>query len=111
MNLKKKAKSTLAPVDRDRTVRQRIISILEDQRLSARDLSAEAGVSEKEVYEHLRHIQKTADKKDFALLIDPPECKRCGFSFKKREKLKRPGKCPVCRKESITEPLFKIGRR
>jgi hypothetical protein len=38
----------------------------------------------------------------------PAVCKKCGFVFAKREKLKRPGKCPVCRGESIREPRFTI---
>jgi hypothetical protein len=40
--------------------------------------------------------------------VTPAECRKCGFVFQKREKLKKPGKCPICRSESIEEPLFGI---
>jgi predicted Zn-ribbon and HTH transcriptional regulator len=96
------------PVDRDETLRQKIISVLKEHVLSAKDISAAVSASEKEVYDHLAHIQKSAHKKSYTLVISPAKCKKCGFSFKKREKLRKPGKCPLCRGESIEEPLFSI---
>ncbi|MBA3060962.1 MAG: transcriptional regulator, partial [Nitrospirae bacterium] len=38
----------------------------------------------------------------------PAECAKCSFVFRKRERLKKPGKCPICRSEFIQEPLFLI---
>jgi len=38
------------------------------------------------------------------LMIVPAECKKCGFVFAKRDKFRKPGKCPVCKGESIQEP-------
>lgn len=106
--MKKKPKEPFIPVERHETIRQKIISVLEGQTLSAKDISANVMVSEKEVYEHLEHIQKTLNKRDRNLIIIPAECKKCGFVFRKRDRLKKPGKCPVCRSESIQEPLFSI---
>jgi predicted Zn-ribbon and HTH transcriptional regulator len=106
--LKKKPKEPFVPVERQETIRQKIISILECQTLSARDISSDVMVSEKEVYEHLEHIQKTLNKREHSLIITPAECKKCGFLFRKRDRLKKPGKCPVCRSEFIQEPLFSI---
>jgi hypothetical protein len=57
---------------------------------------------------HLDHIRKSLATTGQQLLVMPAECKKCGFVFAKREKLKRPGKCPVCRGESIREPRFTI---
>jgi predicted Zn-ribbon and HTH transcriptional regulator len=65
-------------------------------------------ISEKEVYEHLEHIRKTLSKRDRQLVIVPAECAKCGFVFSKRERVRKPGKCPVCKAESIREPLFSI---
>ncbi|HDH04804.1 MAG TPA: transcriptional regulator [Nitrospirae bacterium] len=96
------------PAYRQETVRQEIKSALKGQTLSAKDISGAVRVSEKEVYEHLYHIQKTINKRDRALVATPAACKKCGFTFRKREKLKKPGKCPVCRSETIKEPLFSI---
>ncbi|HET6516213.1 MAG TPA: hypothetical protein VFG09_13715 [Thermodesulfovibrionales bacterium] len=84
------------------------MEILEGRTLSAREISGSVGVTVREVYEHLDHIQKTAGKREHHLVVTPAGCKRCGFAFTKREKLKKPGKCPVCRSESIDDPLFSI---
>ncbi|GBD97159.1 MAG TPA: transcriptional regulator [Nitrospirae bacterium] len=93
---------------RQETVRQEIISVLKGQTLSVKDISGTVRVSEKEVYDHLYHIQKTINKKGCTLVVTPAVCKKCGFTFKKREKLKKPGKCPICRSETIKEPFFSI---
>ena len=90
------------------TSRRAIIAVLEEEERSARDLSSEIGISEKEVYSHLEHIRKTMSATGRHLAVTPAECKKCGFVFAKRERLKKPGKCPVCRGESIHEPLFSI---
>ncbi|MDH4027576.1 MAG: ArsR family transcriptional regulator [Nitrospirota bacterium] len=105
---KNSPKKPFVPADRRETVRQKIISALEGQTLSAREISAAVSVSEKEVYEHLFHIQKTLHKRGGLLSVTPPECRKCGFRFTKRERLSRPGKCPVCRAESVTEPFFSV---
>jgi predicted Zn-ribbon and HTH transcriptional regulator len=104
----KKAKEPAVPLERRDTVRHEIVSALKGRTLSARDISAEVHITEKEVYEHLEHIRKSANKKDLTLSIDPAECLKCGFVFRKREKLKKPGRCPVCRGEQIQDPLFSI---
>ena len=106
--MKKKAEKSFIPVERHETIRQKIISVLTVQPLSAKGISGEVKISEKEVYGHLEHIQQTLDKKGQSLIIIPSECRKCGFSFSKRERLKKPGKCPVCHSEMIQEPLFFI---
>ena len=106
--MKKKSKKLFVPVERMETIRQSIISELGGQTLSAKEISAKVSIPEKQVYEHLEHIQKTINKKEYKLIITPAECRKCSFVFKKRERLKKPGKCPVCRNESIKEPVFSI---
>jgi predicted Zn-ribbon and HTH transcriptional regulator len=105
---KKKSKEPFIPVERRETIRQKIISLLEGKTLSAKDISADIRISEKEVYEHLEHIQRTINKGEHDFIIIPAECKKCGFVFRKRDKLKKPGKCPVCRSELIQEPFFSV---
>jgi predicted Zn-ribbon and HTH transcriptional regulator len=107
-DLKKKPKEPFVPVERHGTIRQEIVSLLEGKTLSAREISANIGVSEKEVYEHLEHIQRTINKREHNLIVTPAVCKKCGFVFRKRERLKKPSKCPVCRNEIIGEPLFSV---
>jgi len=106
--VKKKSKEPYVPVERQETIRQKIISLLDGKILSAKEISADVMASEKEVYEHLEHIQRTINKKEHNLIITPAVCKKCGFVFKKRDRLKKPSKCPVCRSELIQEPLFSV---
>ena len=97
------------PPERTGTIRQDIISLLEENAaLTAKDISAEVRIPEKEVYGHLEHIQKSLTKDGHHLTVKPAECLKCGFVFAKREKLKTPGRCPVCHEEHIQEPLFSV---
>lgn len=103
-----KQKKEFIPAGRHETVRRKIISVIEERPLSAKEISGIVGVPEKAVLEHIPHIQKTLSNERRRLTVTPSECIQCGFLFKKREKLKKPGKCPVCRSETITYPLFSI---
>lgn len=107
-SVKRDRKGQRAPAERGETVRQRIISLLDGQSLSVRELSEAASVSEKDVYEHLSHIQKTVSKKARSFVIVPASCRKCGFVFRKRERMKKPGKCPLCGSESISGARFSI---
>jgi predicted Zn-ribbon and HTH transcriptional regulator len=104
----RKEKEAFIPVDREETVRKAIISVLRGQVMSAREISGEIHISEKEVINNLQYIQKSLSKEKSHLRIIPAECRKCGFVFKKRERFKKPGKCPICRGEMIKEPRFSI---
>jgi len=106
--MKDKPKLPVTPLETFDTVRQEIIAELLNGPASARDLSAAVRIPEREVQGHLEHICKTISSSSRHLVVTPAECKKCGFVFAKREKLKRPGKCPVCKGESIREPRFAI---
>ena len=95
-------------LEKHETFRQEIISVLTGRTLSAREISAEVGISEKDVVDHLGHIRIAVRKSRERLKIIPAECKKCGFRFKKRERLNKPGKCPICRSQQIQEPFFSI---
>ena len=83
-----------------------------DKMLTAKDISRAVGIREKEVLEHLPHIARTVSSSKEAstarLAVQPSECLSCGFVFKKRDRLKTPSRCPVCRSEEITEMRFGI---
>ena len=108
--LKSKPKESFIPQERHETIRKKIMDFLEGNSFSARDISAEVGISVREVFDHLEHIQKSVSRGDCHLVMTPAECKKCGFVFTKRDRLKKPGRCPVCRGESIQEPLFFLRR-
>ncbi len=108
--MKKRIIGPFVPEERHATVRRQIMSIIEEGTVSAKEISSEVRIPEKEVYEHLDHIRRTLSKREHQLDITPAECAKCGFAFSKREKLKKPGKCPVCKGELIREPLFSLRR-
>ena len=101
----------IAPPDRKETIRRKILSLLSGPPLSALQISARAGIPEKEVSAHLPHVKKTVGRLGERLLVTPAECNACGFTFRKRERPDKPGRCPVCRGESISPPLFAIGAK
>lgn len=109
--MKAKPKKPFVPPERHETIRRQIEATLQRNTLSARDISVEVGIPEKEVYEHLEHIHKSVDWEGNRLIVIPAGCNDCGFVFKKRERLKKPGKCPICDSESIIEPMFKVEKR
>jgi hypothetical protein len=105
----KKRKDPFVPQARSHTLRREIISLLQNRHLSARALSSLVGIPEKEVTLHLEHIRKSLGADAWELAVTPARCRACGFLFRKRERLSKPGRCPVCHQESIEEPLFSIG--
>lgn len=108
-NMKKsRQKKPFIPPERHDTVRHEITAAFAGGRLSAKDISQAVHISEKEVYSHLEHIRTSLAKMDQHLIVTPARCEQCGFIFKKRERLTKPGKCPVCRSERIAEPCFSI---
>ncbi len=88
------------------TLRKEMAEVLGRETLDLRGISKRFGVREKEALEHLEHIAKSV--RSGRLIAEPARCDRCGFSFRKRSRLSTPSRCPVCKGESVTPPLFKI---
>ena len=101
----RKEKKFPVPQEQTDSVRQQII--LEGEN-TVRDLSIAVHIPEKDVYEHLEHIKKSINNLKLNLIIKPAKCNHCGFLFTKRERFKKPGKCPLCRSEQIGGPRFEI---
>jgi predicted Zn-ribbon and HTH transcriptional regulator len=91
-----------------KTNRQKLAALLERQPWRARDLSRQLAIKERDVYDHLSHIQRSAAAAGKTLHVTPCSCRRCGFVFKNRRRLTRPGRCPECRSTYIEPPVFKI---
>ncbi len=102
-------KKPFVPREQHDTLRHTIVALIEKEPLSPLEISERAGIPEKEVYDHLEHVRTTLRSHGVRLAVVPPLCRTCGFEFRKRERLKRPGKCPVCSGEQIDAPLFSIG--
>jgi hypothetical protein len=96
------------PIERNETIRRYIIALLQDYSFTAKEISGFLKVTEKDVYDHLEHIRKTMNKGDYHLVVSPAMCDKCGFTFRKRGKLSRPGKCPICHSNLITPPIFSV---
>ncbi|KAA0259451.1 HTH domain-containing protein [Deferribacter autotrophicus] len=86
------------------TVRQEIIEILTSGYFTAKELSKKLSLSEKEIVEHLKEINKGHVK----IEVRNPQCKKCGFKFTNLRHFKKPSKCPSCKSTYISEPEFTV---
>lgn len=89
------------------TLRRRIVEELSRNPMTARDLSRAVHIPEKEVRSHLEHVEKSL-RPARRIVIDPPVCHQCDYSFKSRRRYSCPGRCPRCRHEGISPPIFRI---
>jgi predicted Zn-ribbon and HTH transcriptional regulator len=89
------------------TPRQTMKELLAEQPYSSLELSQLLSLSEKEVLSHLSHIAR-APGPGLRFRIIPAVCRHCGFVFKKRDRLTRPSRCPLCQYESISRPRFEL---
>lgn len=92
----------------DATLRKKMIELLEEEELDALELSAMLSIREKEVYEHLPHIAKSLAASGKKLIITPYRCLVCGYSFGKRDRFDRPGRCPKCKEGHIQMAMYSI---
>lgn len=90
------------------TLRQQIIKTLEQGSQTVRGLSQELRLSEEEILKHLPHVARSLVPARKRLVMEPPVCLSCGFRFKKRERMRAPSRCPLCKSEHITEPVFSV---
>jgi len=89
--------------EKPQTLRKEMAKALEDGPMDLRELSQLFRIREKDVLDHLQHIARSARMK-----IDPAVCLDCGFSFKKRDRLNTPSRCPLCKSESISPPRYQV---
>jgi predicted Zn-ribbon and HTH transcriptional regulator len=95
---------------RAETARQAIGEALRAELLTAHELSHVAGVPEREVVGHLEHLERSLRARGEHLVVEPARCEACGFAFKKRDRLARPSRCPVCKEDRIVGPRFTLGK-
>lgn len=102
-----KARPTIPRLDLE-TVRKGILVLLEEGFRTAKEISFAVRIPEREVGEHLVHLEKSLRSRGRKLERSPATCLSCGFVFRKREKVASPGRCPVCKGEFISEPSFRV---
>jgi len=98
------------PPQAPETVRRALLALLEEGPCTAMELSAAVRRPEKEVLGHLEHLRRTLRHREGRLEVLPALCRGCGFVFRKRDRLTSPGRCPLCREESIADPAFRVER-
>lgn len=97
-----------APSAAAATVRDRLEEELRREPATAFELSQRVGIPEKDVPEHLQHLERSLRAKGERLQMDPAACLQCGFVFKHRDRLTKPGRCPECESTRIEAPVFSI---
>lgn len=91
----------------DRTTRERMADRLREEALAAGALAREFEIRTVEALDHIQHLARSLDPTDEQLLVAPPTCQACGFDrFDDRANL--PSRCPECKSESVSEPVFRI---
>ena len=89
------------------TTRQRIARELREGPTTPSALAADLETTPSAVLEHARHVARSLEPTDEALLVAPPVCTECGFDGFD-DPANRPSRCPECRSESIREPTLVI---
>lgn len=92
--------------ERSESPRQAIREALTHGPVSLRELSGAVSLSEKEIAEHLPHIEKSAKRAGQKYCVEPSKCAKCGFSFEGRSRAKTPSRCPKCKNERIRAARF-----
>jgi transcriptional regulator len=90
------------------TIRRMIIALLNEREMDVRELSQELGIKEKEVYEHLVHVERSAAAASARFILTPSQCLLCGYVFEDRRRLTRPSRCPQCKRSKLQNPSFRI---
>ena len=90
------------------TDRQRLARLLNKECLTVRELSQQLSLSERQVTDHLTHIDRSLKNRTGRIIIIPARCRSCGFVFKDRQRFTRPGRCPRCRRSHIQAARFQI---
>lgn len=88
------------------TRRQEIIDWLSKTPTSLQNIANFYKTDLKDILEDVEHIRESIKPKKLKMV--PPYCKKCGFVFKERNRIKTPSKCPKCKSEWIEAPLFRI---
>lgn len=89
------------------SVRQQLLARLREGPCTLRELAAELGLGVREAADHLGHARRSLGPGE-RLHHDPAECLACGFSFRKRDRLTTPSRCPQCRSEGIRPARFRV---
>jgi predicted Zn-ribbon and HTH transcriptional regulator len=105
------ARAPTKPAERSSTSRERLREALlatvdTGASVTLRELSSAAGISEKDIAQHLEHLARSLKNDGFRLEVEPASCIACEHVFKDRQRYTTPGACPACRSERVAPPSF-----
>jgi predicted Zn-ribbon and HTH transcriptional regulator len=97
-------------VEANETTRQRLVRWLANGAYDFDQLREVLQISVRDLEDELRHVERSLRGQGRRLLIAPPECRDCGFTFPGRRSrhLHTPGRCPRCRGERVDAAQFRI---
>ena len=87
--------------------RRDLVPMLLGKKMSLSEIARTVREKPKDVIEALTHLAKSFRHGDYELVMEPAECRKCGFEFG-TDKFSKPGKCPKCRSTWIFEPLIGV---
>lgn len=90
-----------------RTTREQMVERLREEALTAPALAREFDVTATDALSHVQHVARSLDSTDEQLLVAPPACRDCGFDDFD-DLLNRPSRCPECKSENISDPVFRV---
>jgi transcriptional regulator len=90
------------------TIRQQIIELLQAREYTALEISQILSIREREVYDHLQHIERSLARQGEKLALTPYACLHCGYIFADRSRWNRPGRCPHCKGGHIRMAGYRI---
>ena len=102
------APSVVRKLEETDSTRRQIRNLLKEGPRTAKEISSAVHRSVKEVENHLEHLRKSLHSEGRRLDRISAECRGCGFVFRKRDRLKAPSRCPVCKGEAISDPSFRL---
>jgi len=104
-----RGRSEIEPSASTRTHRDALAAALRaNDALTAREISSQVSLSERDVVAHLEHLERSLVHDGEELVVTPPRCIQCHFSFEQRERRSRPSRCPRCKSERIDPARFTI---
>lgn len=64
-------------------------------------------VHPKDLEQDIEHLRKSLKRSAYRVVVNPAHCRKCGFVFRK-QKLRKPAKCPACHGSWIEEPTLYV---
>lgn len=97
-----------APPEHRQTWRDALYHELREGPQTIRELSILIGAQQKDLIDHLAHLERSLARTGEQLKVEPAYCLACKFEFEDRKRLAKPGRCPECKSTRIALPRFSI---